>query len=221
MRLTIVFTLLFALACSPPPQRRHSANFWNSYDDEDPYEERSGNPYAPGIPGMNIPSGAEKCGWSPDGQNNFSYFHKHLSPNEDDHQGGRFNICKSGEYLFFQAKSNLSQVCFFAINIDQGGSTFPTSLGGKSCVKISDPKNIYKIKLKKDRLGENYATMEINGVMIIRNKEYPYYGLPFSDYDPGVFAPTLYITCNMYLPRGNDAYCRSFTSAGHFVQHSF
>lgn len=162
----------------------------------------------------NLPSDAQHCTFSSDGQYSYSYQSSHITS---------YNICKSSTdsntyYVQIKDPNSNSQgsssvnICLIPMTQSSGKSIH---VGNPQCGVFTDSKTIRKITFVK---SSAYASATINSLMIFKDLKYYYSGF-------GVTYPisTLqaYSTCMSYLNLyGNSYYCEAFKSANYYTMYS-
>lgn len=167
---------------------------------------------------LNIPNDAKHCSWAENGQTGFMHSSTHLSLSEN--RSAAFTVCQSSstpDTMYFQLEGPITdaQVCFIPMH-QQGSSS--TYLGVPRCLNAVDNKNIYTIRMYKDRPG--FQNLAINGVMIIKDKSYSF---PYP-YNRNLLAPDAFLECNQQLTHPNypnSYFCDTFISSGHYHFHKF
>lgn len=159
----------------------------------------------------NLPSDAQHCTFSTDGEYNYAFQSSHITS---------YNVCKSSTdsntfYVQIKEPNSNSQgyssvnICLIPMTTSNGNSIH---VGNPQCGVFTDSKTIRKITFVKNSA---YSSATINSVMIFKDLKYYYAGF-------GVNYPisTLqaYSTCMSYLNLyGNSYYCNAFKSANYYT----
>jgi len=161
------------------------------------------------VGGVTIPTEISHCSWSQDGVNGFASSHTHI---------GAYTLCKSvtdETDIYLQVRDNISdsQICLFPTSTDGSNSFY---IGEARCLMVTNNKQIYKIKMYKNRPG--FESKSITGIMLMKDKAF-FYPAPFYQY---VLSPDAYLYCSNWLTIYKDqSYCVAFKSVGQYTYHQF
>lgn len=158
-----------------------------------------------------LPSDAQHCTFSSDGQYNYSYQSSHVTS---------YNVCKSSTdsntfYVQIKDPNSNSQgyssvnICLIPMTTSSGNSIH---VGNPQCGVFNDSKTIRKITFVKNSA---YSSATINSIMIFKDLKYYYpgYGVSYQ-----ISTLQAYSTCMSYLNLyGNSYYCNAFKSANYYT----
>lgn len=223
LKILPVFLLgLFALtACDSPRDRRANltnTSLSNSYSNgvnynNDRTNSGSNTDSSTGsgtTTNSSLPSDAQHCNFSTDGQNNYASQTSHISA---------FNVCKSStdaNTFYVQIKDpNSNSLGYSTVNIclipmtSSNGSSI--HVGNPQCGVFTDSKTVRKITFYK---SSQYSSATINSIMIFKDLKYFYPGFGVSY---AINTLQAYTTCMSYLNLYNNPYyCQAFKSAGYY-----
>lgn len=157
-----------------------------------------------------LPSDAQHCSFSTDGQNNYAQQGTHITA---------FNVCKSStdaNTFYVQIKDPNSNslglssvnICLIPMTSSNGSSIH---VGNPQCGVFTDSKTVRKITFYK---SSQYSSATINSVMIFKDLKYFYPGFGVSY---AINTLQAYSTCMSYLNLYNNPYyCQAFKSAGYY-----
>lgn len=213
----ILFLSIAITGCEQPRQTRgfSRGSASNALESSSPTSSSSGTSVTPtatptiSVGGVTIPTEISQCSWSQDGINGFASSHTHI---------GAYTLCKSVSDetdIYLQVKDNISdsQICLFPTATDGTNSYY---IGEARCLMVTNNKQIYKIKMYKNRPG--FESKSITGIMIMKDKAF-FYPAPFYQY---VLSPDAYLYCSNWLTIYKDqSYCIAFKSVGQYTYHQF
>lgn len=162
----------------------------------------------------NIPTDAQHCTFSSDGQYNYAQQSSHITA---------YNVCKSSTdsnafYVQIKEPNSNSQslssvnICLIPMTQSSGKSIH---VGNPQCGTFTDSKTIRKITFVK---LSQYSSATINSIMIFKDLKYYYPG--FGTTVP-ISTLQAYSTCMTYLNLyGNSYYCDAYKSANYYTMYN-
>ncbi len=213
----ILGLIIFAQGCDSPRTRKVSATTTSSNSSSNGYtiDRNNSNGSSSGSTGSttnsSLPSDAQHCTFSSDGEYNYSNQSSHITS---------YNVCKSSTdsntfYVQIKDPNSNSQgyssvnICLIPMTTSSGNSIH---VGNPQCGIFTDSKTIRKITFVK---SSAYSSATINSIMMFKDLKYYYPGFGVS-YQIGTLQA--YSTCMSYLNLyGNSYYCNAFKSAGYYT----
>ena len=220
--LILIGALVFLSSCDSPRTRKATLSTQNSNSSSSGYTiDRNDSPNSSGSntgnttsTNTNLPSDAQHCSFSTDGEYNYSFQSSHITS---------YNVCKSSTdnntfYVQIKDPNSNSQgessvnICLIPMTTSNGNSIH---VGNPQCGVFTDSKTIRKITFVKNSA---YSSATINSIMIFKDLKYNYpgYGVTYP-----ISTLQAYSTCMSYLNLyGNSYYCSAFKAANFYTMYT-
>ena len=173
-----------------------------------------------------IPSDLSHCSFAND-RNNYALRSDHLDSTNSFSNDPNIDVCQSSSneldiYIRIKNPIHTEDVCIIPINNNPDDNNRQTFIGSFQCVTLNTT-DLYKVALSKNRTSDsnlNYNNLDLNGVIILRDKSY-YYAPPYLA-QTLITSKNAFLTCQNYLStEQNSSYCQIFKQANHYILINF